>query len=53
MVHICFNYSFYNSLKVAMNHEIIMDGFIEQRTNYQRVQVVDKSTGVPKTIIMP
>lgn len=38
--------------KILMD-KLVMDGFIEQRTNYQGVQVVDKATGIPKTITMP
>ena len=38
--------------KIIMD-KLVLDGFIEQRTQYHGVQVVDKSTGIPKTITMP
>lgn len=38
--------------KIIMD-KLVLDGFIEQREQYQGVQVVDKTTGIPKTITMP
>ena len=38
--------------KIIMD-KLVLDGFIEQRTQYHGVQVVDKITGIPKTITMP
>lgn len=38
--------------KIIMD-KLVLDGFIEQRTQYHGVQVVDKTTGIPKTITMP
>ena len=38
--------------KIIMD-KLVLDGFIEQRTQYHGVQVVDKETGIPKTITMP
>lgn len=38
--------------KIIMD-KLVLDGFIEQRTQYHGVQVVDKVTGIPKTITMP
>ena len=33
--------------------KLVLDGFIEQRSQYRPVTVVDKTTGIPKTITMP
>ena len=38
--------------KIIMD-KLVLDGFIEQRSKYQGVQVVDKVTGIPKTITKP
>ena len=38
--------------KIIMD-KLVLDGFIEPRTQYHGVQVVDKITGIPKTITMP
>lgn len=38
--------------KIIMD-KLVLDGFIEQRAQYQPVTVVDKTTGIPKTITMP
>lgn len=38
--------------KIIMD-KLVLDGFIDQRTQYQGIQVVDKVTGIPKTITMP
>jgi hypothetical protein len=38
--------------KIIMD-KLVLDGFIEQRSQYQSIAVVDKETGIPKSINMP
>lgn len=38
--------------KIIMD-KLVLDGFIEQREQYQYIQIVDKETGVPKSIKVP
>lgn len=38
--------------KIIMD-KLVLDGFIEQRSQYRPVTVVDKTTGIPKTITKP
>lgn len=38
--------------KIIMD-KLVMDGFIQQREQYQSIQMVDKETGLPKSITMP
>lgn len=38
--------------KIIMD-KLVSDGFIENRTKYQYKQVIDKLTGIPKSIIIP
>lgn len=38
--------------KIIMD-KLVLDGFIEQKSQYQGIQIIDKSTGIPKTITMP
>jgi hypothetical protein len=33
--------------------KLVLDGFVEQRTQYHSVPIVDKTTGIPKSITMP
>lgn len=38
--------------KIIMD-KLVLDGFIEKRSQYQGIQMVDPKTGIPKTITMP
>lgn len=38
--------------KIIMD-KLVLDGFIEQKEQYQPISIVDKKTGIPKTITMP